>query len=119
MYHYCPHNSVLAFLAFCGGLGFTGLWMIIPVSVYLNARTYRRTAEPRLRSVAAAGIVEAVVYLNQAYGDMGAMGPTHVPPATILGIGMAAAARLSVLSGAWTLPAQSRAKERYSQELRA
>jgi hypothetical protein len=112
MYHYCPHNNVLALLAFCGGLGFAGLWMVIPVSVYLNARTYRKAVDPAMRSVAAVGIVEVVTYLNQAYGDMGAMGVTHVGPATILGAGMAAAARLSIASGAWpgTVAARSRAK---------
>lgn len=101
MYHYSPHNSILAFVAFCGGLGFAGLWMVIPVSVYLNARTYRIAQTPAMRSVAMVGMVEILTYLNQAYGDMGGMGPTHVGPATVLGAGMAAAARMSVASGAW------------------
>jgi hypothetical protein len=101
LYHYCPHNSVLALVAFCGGLGFAGLWMIIPVSGYLNALTYRRARDPATRSVAAVGLVEIVAYLNQAWGDMGAMGMPHIVPATILGAGMAAAARLSAVSGAW------------------
>jgi hypothetical protein len=109
LYHYCPHNSVLSLLAFCGGLGFAGLWLVIPVSAYLNARTYRRAEDPRVRSVAIIGIVEVVTYLNQAYGDMGAMGPTHIPPATILGCGMAVAARMSVASGAWPSPSTARA----------
>lgn len=112
MYHYCPHNNVLALVAFCGGLGFAGLWMVIPVSVYLNGRTYRRAQDPAVRSVAVVGIVEVVTYLNQAYGDMGAMGATHIGPATILGAGMAAAARLSVASEAW--PASPGAHRRSS-----
>jgi len=104
-YHYCPHNSVLALVAFCGGLGFAGLWMVIPVSAYLNALTYRRAPDPATRSVAAVGLVEVVAYLNQAWGDMGAMGVTHIVPATILGVGMAAAARMPVVSGAWSAQA--------------
>jgi hypothetical protein len=107
MYHYCPHNNVLALLAFTGGLGFAGLWMVIPVSVFFNARTYRRARDPAVRSVAVMGLVEAAAYLNQAYGDMGAMGVTHIPPATILGVGVAAAARLSTLSGAWPVPGRT------------
>jgi O-antigen ligase len=110
MYHYSPHNSILSLIAFCGGIGFAGLWLIIPIGTYLNARTYRRAPDPRARSVATVGIVEVVTYLNQAYGDMGAMGPTHIGPATILGAGMAVAARMSVASGAWPSRSAARAK---------
>lgn len=109
MYHYSPHNSIFALLAFCGGLGFAGLWMVIPVASYMNALTYRRARDPTVRSAAMVGLVEVVTYLNQAYGDMGAMGPTHIGPATILGAGVAAAARLSVGSGAWPSPGAARA----------
>jgi hypothetical protein len=109
MYHYCPHNNVLAFIAFLGGIGFAALWMVIPISMCLNARTYRLARDPAVRSVAVVGIVEAIAYLNQAYGDMGAMGATHILVGTILGTGIAASARLSVLSGAWptVLPRKS------------
>lgn len=109
MYYYCPHNSVLALFAFCGWLGFAGLWLIIPVSVFLNARTYRVSPNPTERVAAVTGIVQVTAYLNQAYGDMGAMGPPHLMPATMLGIGVAAAAKLSITSGAWPSPA-TRAK---------
>jgi hypothetical protein len=112
MYHYSPHNSVLALIAFTGGVGFAGLWLVIPVATYLNARTYRRAQDPAVRSVAMVGLIEVVTYLNQAYGDMGAMGPTHVGPATLLGAGMAAAARMSVASGSWPWPATASAKAR-------
>jgi hypothetical protein len=104
LYHYSPHDSIFAFLAFYGAIGFAGLWMVIPVSVYLNARTYRTSAQPDERSVAVIGIAQAVAYVNQAYGDMGAMGATHIIPSTILAIGIASAARLSISSGAWPGP---------------
>jgi hypothetical protein len=102
MYYYCPHNSVLALFAFCGWVGFTALWLVIPTSVFLNARTYRIAQNPHIRVASVTGIVQVVAYLNQAYGDMGGMGPSHLMPATLLGVGAASAARLSVLSGAWT-----------------
>ncbi len=108
MYHYSPHNTVLALVAFCGGLGFAGLWMVLPVSVYLNSRTYRKSMNPVERSVAIVGIVEVVAYLNQAWGDMAAMNNTHMLPAVILGAGLASAARLSVISGAWPSGSKSR-----------
>lgn len=101
MYYYCPHNSVLALFAFCGWVGFSGLWLIIPVSVFLNARTYRASPNPSERVAAVTGIVQVTAYLNQAYGDMGAMGPPHLMPATMLGIAVAAAAKLSIRSGGW------------------
>jgi hypothetical protein len=101
MYHYSPHDSIFALMAFYGSAGFAALWMVLPVSVYLNARTYRASKNPAERSAAAAGIVQVVAYVNQAFGDMGAMGPTHIVPSTIMAVGLASAARLSILSGAW------------------
>ena len=108
MYHYSPHNTVLALVAFCGGLGFAGLWMVLPISVYLNSRTYRKSLNAVEKSVAVIGIVEVVAYLNQAWGDMAAMNNTHMLPAAILGAGLASAARLSVNSGAWPSVSKSR-----------
>jgi len=104
MYYYSPHNSLLALLAFCGGLGCAGLWMVFPVSVYLNARTYRRSTNRVERTVAVIGIIEVVAYLNQCYGDMGV---AFMTPATIMGAGVAAAARLSVY-GARSISSQDR-----------
>ena len=110
MYHYSPHNSVLALLAFCGSIGFAGLWMIIPVSVFLNARTYRLTQNATERHVSVLGLAGAAAYLNQSYGDMGAMGVTHISPATIMALGIASAARLSISAGAWSPPNTARAR---------
>jgi O-Antigen ligase len=98
MYHYMPHNSVLALLAFTGSIGFAGIWMVLPVSVYLNRRTYLRATHPVDRIAAATGVVVVVVVMNQLYGDMGIVCMT---PMTILGAALGAASRLSPLSGAW------------------
>jgi len=72
--------------------------MIVPISVYLNARTYRRSTRPIERTIATMGIIVPISYLNQAFGDMGYI---HIMPTTLLGLSIAAAARLSVASGAW------------------
>jgi hypothetical protein len=93
MYHYSPHNSVLALLAYCGAFGLAGLWMVISVACFLNASIYRKSNNPAERSVVMVGIIIALAYLNQCYGDMGFAWKT---PAIILGIGIAMAARLSV-----------------------
>lgn len=109
MYHFSPHNSVLAVLAFYGGLGFIGLWLIHPVSAYFNARAYRSSKDPVERTVAVLGIVQVWLYLNQAFGDMGI---TYLTPATIAGAGIAASARLAVSSGAWSSAPSNRAARR-------
>jgi hypothetical protein len=101
MYHYSPHNSVLALAAFLGSIGFAALWMVIPVSVFLNARSYSASKNPVDRHVAVIALVETAAFLNQSYGDMGAMGVTHMGPATFMGLSIAAAARLAASSGAW------------------
>ena len=109
MYHFSPHNSVLAVLAFYGGLGFIGLWLIHPVSAYFNARAYQSSKDPVERTVAVLGIVQVWLYLNQAFGDMGI---TYLTPATIAGAGIAASARLAVSSGAWSSAPSNRAARR-------
>jgi hypothetical protein len=96
MYHYLPHNCVLALLAFTGSVGFAGIWMVLPVSVYLNRRTYLRASHPVDRIRAAMGIVVVVVVMNQIYGDMGMI---MLTPMVILGAALGAASRLSPHSG--------------------
>jgi hypothetical protein len=108
MYHYSPHNTVLALLAFCGSLGFAALWMVLPISVYLNARAYRQSPVPLVRTTAMIGIVDVAIYLNQAYGDMAAMNNTHMMPNAIVGLGIATGARLVVQAGALTNNAKTR-----------
>jgi hypothetical protein len=97
-YRYIPHNSLLAILAFTGLLGFAGILMPVPISVYLNTRTYRTASAPVVRVVAMVSVAEAAICLNQIYGDMGFFSRTTL---TILVTGFAAAGRLSVWSGAW------------------
>jgi len=107
MYHFSPHNSIMALLAFCGGLGLAGLWMVIPISIFLNTLVYRRSRDPTERTVAITGVTTAVAYLNQAYGDMGFI---HPMPSILLGLSIASAARLSVTSGVWSRPGTNRAR---------
>lgn len=111
MYHYLPHNSMLALFAFTGSVGFAGMWMVLPVSVYLNRRAHLRATHPVDRSAAAVGITAVVVVMNQMYGDMGIINMT---PMLILGAGLGAASRLAPLVGAWPSsgprPSEERAK---------
>jgi hypothetical protein len=91
-YRYVPHNSTLGFLAFAGLLGFLGIWAPFPLSVLLNARAYRDARDPVTRTVASLSMAEAVIFMSQAYGDMGLFigGPLFT-----VSVAWAAAARLS------------------------
>jgi hypothetical protein len=115
MYHYLPHNSMLALFAFTGSVGFAGIWMVLPVSVYLNRRTHLLATNPVDRVAAAVGIVAVVVAMNQIYGDMGLIDLT---PMVILGAALGAASRLAPLSGAWPSsgPRPSEAKATRGEE---
>jgi hypothetical protein len=70
-YRYMPHNSLLAFVAFTGGLGFAATWMVFPVSVFLNARTYIIGRSPPIRMAAMVSVGEAIIVANQGWGDLG------------------------------------------------
>lgn len=98
MYHYIPHNGVLAFLAFTGLLGFVLHWLPFPVAAYLNARTYQRAREPVERAASLAALAQIVVCTNQIYGDMGQI---SVPTLFMASTGFAVAGRLAVSTGAW------------------
>ena len=97
-YRFIPHNSVLGIFAFTGFLGFVGVWVVLPVSVYFNARTRRFARAPAERAAAVSGIAIVVIYANQAYGDMGM---TSLTGSMITAGAIAVAARLSVITGAW------------------
>jgi len=99
-YHYSPHDSIMALLTFMGGFGFAGLWAVVPVSIFLNARTCRNSLRPDERSIAATGVVQCIAFVNQAFGDMGGVGVPHIMVATLFSVGIASAARVSASSGA-------------------
>lgn len=98
-YRYIPHNSLLAVLAFTGIGGFTGIFLPIALSVFLNGRVCRApNVPPAVRVTAAVGVAEVAICLNQMYGDMGFFSRTTL---TILATALATSGRLSASSGAW------------------
>jgi hypothetical protein len=101
MYHYLPHNNVLAMFAFTGSVGFSLLWMVFPVSVFLLCRMHRNSKVPIERSIALTGVASVVVVQNQFWGDMGFICLT---PVTVVCCGVASAARLAINAGAWPAP---------------
>ncbi len=108
MYRYHPHNAVLGLWAFGGLIGFSGMWVMLAVCVFLAARSYRCSSDPAERAAALAVIAAVIIYTNQVWGDMGQVSWTGV---FLVAPAMAVAGKLAVASGAWprTLPRTSSA----------
>jgi hypothetical protein len=90
LYRYVPHNSDLGIFAFTGIFGFTALWVAFPMCIALSTRAFRLTQDPRVRAIAAAGLAECVITMNQGYGDMGLFSTTGL---YLVGAAFASAAR--------------------------
>ena len=95
---YIPHNSLLGVLAFMGVLGFAGAWLPLPMSVFLNARSYKASIKPIEQTAAMVGVAEVIIYANQMYGDMGFASATSL---VLLMSAYASAARISVATQGW------------------
>lgn len=100
LYRYAPHNSVLGLLAYAGVVGFAGLWMFIPVGVFLAMRARRLAPDPRDQVALMTALGAIVAYLVHCYGDMG-LGTwvsvfTVAPAIALIG-------KIAVASGAWPL----------------
>jgi hypothetical protein len=100
-YRYVPHNSVLGLLAFGGAAGLTGIFLTLAVGVFLAARAHRFARTPADRAAALVVIVAVIVYLVQAYGDMGLVSWTGT---FLLAPARAVASRLAPATGAWPAP---------------
>ena len=97
-YRYDPHNSLLGLVAFSGALGFSGIWMVFPVTVYFAARAYAFANSPLVRTIAMASVCEVFIHANQLWGDLGALA---YPSMVLVSGAMAAASRMAVFTGAW------------------
>ena len=97
-YRYFPHNALLGLWAFTGLIGFSGMWMMLVVCVFLAARSYARAALPAQRVAALACVSCVIIYTNQVYGDMGLVSWTGV---FLVAPAMAVAGKLAVETGAW------------------
>ncbi|HEX8433577.1 exopolysaccharide repeat unit polymerase [Archangium sp.] len=97
-YLYFPHNSVLGMLSAGGVVGFSGLWMWIPVGIFLAARAYHRAHEPEYRAGGLVALSVFVAYINQCFGDMGNISWL----ATLLvAMALTCASKLAIYTRAW------------------
>jgi O-antigen ligase len=97
-YRAWPHNSVLALLLFAGPLGFTALWAVLPLVLFLAARAYPRSRSADDRVAALACIATAIGCAVLAFGDTGAH---FVQYRVLLGVAVAVSGKLAVATGAW------------------
>jgi O-antigen ligase len=97
-YRFLPHNSVLGLWGFCGVFGFTGLSVPLVVAVFLGARSYNRARSPDERVAASAVLAMVVIYLIQAWGDIGFSEKRSI---FLVSAALAVAGRLAVSTGAW------------------
>jgi hypothetical protein len=98
LYRFAPHNSILGLLAFTGLLGFTAIWLLLPLGVFFAVRSYRFSTTPRDRSTALAVVGILVAYLVHCYGDMGLGTWTSV---FTVAPALALVAKQAVATGAW------------------
>lgn len=97
-YLYIAHNSVLWLWSIGGLIGITVMWSALVVGVYLAARAFHAARTPMQRTAAVTVIGSVLIYLVQAWGDMGTQTWVAV---WILGSMLAVAGRLAAATGQW------------------
>jgi len=102
-YLYHPHNSVLGLLAFGGAVGFTGVWLFVPLTVFFATRSYRRAHLPQWRAGALVCFAIVIAYTNQCFGDMGI---TSWYGMILMALSVTVTGKLAILTGAW-LPSRA------------
>jgi hypothetical protein len=102
-YRYMPHNSLLGLWAFCGPIGFFGLWYVFVVAVFFAARSYRCARTPDDRVAALVSIVTLVIFSMQCWGDIGFSERKSI---FLVGPALAVAGQLAMSTGAWRNPSR-------------
>jgi hypothetical protein len=103
LYRYIPHNSVLWLMSMAGPIGFFLIWSMFGVGAFLAARAYRFATDPADRVAALTALCAQLLFLIQAYGDMGTQSWSTT---WLVAAAFAVSGKLAVSTGAW--PAQSR-----------
>ena len=98
LYRFLPHNAILGLWAYGGLVGFTMLWAILVVGVFLAVRAYRHAVTAGDRTVAVTAVSVVVVYLAYCFGDLGLGTWTSV---FTVAPALAIASKLAVATGAW------------------
>jgi hypothetical protein len=100
-YRAWPHNSVLGLLLLAGPFGFTAIWALAALVVFLAVRSHRLATEPDDRVAALACVAAVIACAVLAFGDTGAH---FVHYRVLLALAVAVSAKLAVATGAWPAP---------------
>lgn len=106
-YRFIAHNSVLWLWSIGGLVGFTAIWLLLAVTVFLAARAYRCGRDWRDRLAATFVLAVVVAWLVQAWGDMGSQSWVGT---LLLSVSFALAGKLAVATGAWPAPVRQGAR---------
>jgi hypothetical protein len=96
---YTPHNSLLGIWCYGGVVGFAGLSLLWMGGVYFAMRSYYESKEPGERIAALTSFGVVLVYLLQAWGDLGLGSITGV---FLMGNALTVASKLAAANGQWT-----------------
>jgi hypothetical protein len=98
LYRFLPHNAILGLWAYGGIVGFTALWTMLVVGLFLAARTYRHAKGIDDRTASLTALSVLVVYLVYCYGDLGLGTWTSV---FTVAPALAITSKLARTTGAW------------------
>jgi hypothetical protein len=97
-YRFIAHNSVLWLLSIGGVVGFTAMWMPIPIGIFLAVRSYRMTDVREEMAAAAAAVAMYLIFMIQAWSDMAAGSWTCT---LLLAAAFVTSGKLATRTGAW------------------
>jgi O-antigen ligase len=100
-YRQWPHNTVLGLLLFAGVVGFTAMWLLHAIVVFLAARCHRLATAPEDRAAAITSLAMTIACMTLAYGDLGA---NFVQYRVFWALALAVVGKLAVATGAWPAP---------------
>jgi hypothetical protein len=96
--YFCPHNSLLGLWAFAGFIGYTAITLMWGAGVYFAMRGYHAAKTPTDRVGAIMCVGAVIVYMVQAFGDIGLGSLTGIH---ILAPALAMAGKIAVATGGW------------------
>jgi hypothetical protein len=107
LYRYIGHNSVLWLWMVGGVIGFSALWMVLVLGTFFAVRAFWTARIPIDRAAALAVLCNILIFMIQAYGDMGLQSWTGM---LLLAVSLAVASKLAVAVGAWPVATRSPAR---------
>ena len=103
---FAPHNSLLGLWCYTGFFGFAGLTLLWVIGVYFAMRAYYHATDPAHRVAALTSFGAVLVYILQAWGDIGLSSTNGV---FIMGCALAVAGKLATANNQWGGPRKASA----------